>query len=127
MKFIAKLSIWLSCALLYVFQVSPLLFRLESAKRYFGANNASSSQPTDVIVIVGVIIMAIGILLESLADWQKSRAKKKNPNPISKNNSSKTSAQKDNTNPNKIVFPNFVYFILLFLFVLIFRIPLPHL
>lgn len=80
MKFIAKLSIWLSCALLYVFQVSPLLFRLESAKRDFLANDTVNSQQGDVIVIVGAIIMALGILLESLADWQKSRAKKKNPN-----------------------------------------------
>ena len=80
MKFIAKLSIWLSCALLYVFQVSPLLFRLESAKRDFLANDTVNSQQGDVIVIVGAIIMALGILLESLVDLQKSKAKKKNPN-----------------------------------------------
>jgi steroid 5-alpha reductase family enzyme len=67
MKMAAKVSIWVSCAFLYVLQVSPVLFRLE--------NKGGS----DVVCIVGAIIMALGILLESLSDMQKSKAKSKNP------------------------------------------------
>lgn len=67
MKFIAKFGIWISCALLYTLQVSPIFFRLEN-----GAG-------TDTVGMVGAVIMAFGILMESLSDWQKSRAKAKNP------------------------------------------------
>lgn len=75
MKMTAKISIWISCALLYVMQVSPLLFRLDAAKRA-GAGSFESVNP---VAIVGAAIMALGILLESAADMQKSAAKKKNP------------------------------------------------
>lgn len=75
MKMTAKISIWISCALLYVMQVSPLLFRLDAAKRV-GAGSFESVNP---VAIVGAAIMALGILLESAADMQKSAAKKKNP------------------------------------------------
>lgn len=67
MKMIAKVSIWISCALLYATQVSPVLFRLENAAG------------TDTFMIVGAIIMACGIILESMADLQKSKQKAKNP------------------------------------------------
>lgn len=73
MKFIAKFSIWVSCALLYVLQVSPLLFR-------FIHDNKEGEGNTDVIALIGGIIMLLGIILESLADFQKSKAKKANPN-----------------------------------------------
>lgn len=67
MKFVAKLSIWISCALLYVLQVSPVFFRLQNGEQM------------DTVGIVGAAIMAFGIMFESLADWQKSKAKAKNP------------------------------------------------
>ncbi len=67
MKMVAKVSIWVSCAFLYVLQVSPILFRLE--------NKGGS----DAVCIIGAIIMALGIMLESLSDMQKSKAKAKNP------------------------------------------------
>ncbi len=67
MKMVAKVSIWVSCALLYALQVSPVFFRMQG------------SGETDVVCIVGVVIMACGILLESAADWQKSRQKAQNP------------------------------------------------
>lgn len=73
MKFIAKFSIWVSCALLYVLQVSPLLFR-------FIHDNKEGEGKTDVIALIGGIIMLLGIILESFADFQKSKAKKANPN-----------------------------------------------
>ncbi len=62
-----KISIWVTCAFLYVFQVSPVFFRLDNLAG------------TDVCSIVGVCIMACGLVLESLADFQKSKAKAKNP------------------------------------------------
>lgn len=79
MKLIAKISIWVSCALLYALQVSPLLFRLMDAKRTLDENYEAVIGGTDVVAIVGTVIMALGIILESTADFQKSRAKKINP------------------------------------------------
>lgn len=67
MKMVAKVSIWVSCALLYACQVSPVLFRLENGGT------------TDTVCIVGAVIMALGIILESVADMQKSKAKAVNP------------------------------------------------
>ncbi len=76
MKMSAKISIWTSCALLYALQVSPLLFRLEAAKREGFGDFADAN----IVTVIGAVIMALGILLESTADMQKSKAKKKNPN-----------------------------------------------
>lgn len=64
----AKLAIWISCALLYVMQVSPVFFRLEA------------ETDGDGFLATGVVVMCLGVLLESAADIQKSRAKKQNPN-----------------------------------------------
>lgn len=77
MKMIAKVSIWVSCALLYSLQVSPLYFRLENLTKM---GDEIVVGGTDVVTVVGAVIMAMGILLESAADKQKSNAKKKNPN-----------------------------------------------
>lgn len=62
-----KIAIWVTAALLYIFQVCPLWFRLENFRF------------TDVFVIIGIVLIAAGILLESFADLQKNRAKKANP------------------------------------------------
>ena len=67
MPFFVKVCIWVMCALLYVLEVSPVFFRLQNG----GA--------VDGITIVGAVIMACGILLESMSDHQKSAAKKINP------------------------------------------------
>ena len=67
MPFFVKVCIWVSCALLYVLEVSPVLFRM---------NNGGH---VDVVTIIGAVIMACGILLESMSDYQKSAAKKINP------------------------------------------------
>jgi len=79
MKMVAKVSIWLSCSLLYALQVSPLFFRLMDVKREFDKNYEVVIGGTDAVTIVGAVIMALGIILESAADFQKSRAKKINP------------------------------------------------
>lgn len=64
MKSVLKILVWVSCALLYVCEVSPVLFRLE--------NQAG----TDGAAIVGTVIMALGIILESASDYTKNRFKK---------------------------------------------------
>ena len=65
---IPKLSIWISCALLYTLQTSPVLFRLQ--------NGDGGTSPA---VIAGAVIMFLGIAIESLADHQKTQAKKSKP------------------------------------------------
>ena len=64
---VAKVGIWVSASLLYVLQTSPILFRLEG------------DRGTDVLCIVGLVISAAGLVLETTADLQKNRAKKANP------------------------------------------------
>ena len=62
-----KVAIWVTCALLYLTQVLPILYRF--------ANKASDS----VASYIGIGIMAFGLILETAADIQKNQAKKKNP------------------------------------------------
>ena len=62
-----KIAIWVTCALLYVTQVSGVFYRL--------VNNAG----TNVWSYVGAAIMAVGLALETAADIQKNNAKKINP------------------------------------------------
>ena len=62
-----KLAIWVTCALLYVLEVLPVFYRL--------ANGAG----VNTWFYVGMVVMVLGIALESAADWQKNRAKKVNP------------------------------------------------
>ena len=62
-----KIAIWVTCALLYVTQVSGVFYRLD---------NAIAS---DVWTYIGSVIMLLGLVLESVADIQKNKAKKINP------------------------------------------------
>ena len=66
-SFAAKTGIWISAAVLYVLQTSPVLFRLADQKG------------TDVFCLIGLLLSAAGLTLETSADLQKNRAKKKNP------------------------------------------------
>lgn len=61
-----KVAIWVTCAILYVTQVTPVFYRL--------ANGSGSNACT----YIGAAIMAFGIIFESAADYQKNAAKKKN-------------------------------------------------
>jgi len=67
MSIFVKIAIWVTCALLYTLEASPVFFRL--------LNNKGS----DAVAYVGLIIMILGMILESASDLQKSAAKKKNP------------------------------------------------
>ncbi len=63
-------TIWIFTSILYTAQVSPMLFRY--------ANGAK-----DIIVpIVGFAVSVIGLILESVADMQKSAQKKENPKAV---------------------------------------------
>ena len=63
-------TIWICVSALYVAQVSPMLFRY---------TNASS----DVVVpVIGVIISVAGLILETIADNQKSAQKKVRPDMV---------------------------------------------
>ena len=64
---VAKVGIWVSASLLYVLQTSPILFRLADGKG------------TDVLCVVGLVVSAAGLVLETTADLQKNRAKKSDP------------------------------------------------
>lgn len=67
MKLVLKILVWISCALLYCCEVSPVFFRMQ--------HNA----PTDLATVIGTVIMALGILLETAADYTKNQYKKKHP------------------------------------------------
>ena len=63
-------TIWVTVSVLYVAQVSPMLFRYDNAS-------------TDIIVpVVGFAVSVFGLILESIADKQKSAQKKERPDMV---------------------------------------------
>jgi steroid 5-alpha reductase family enzyme len=68
MPVFVKATIWACVSVMYVLQVSPVFYR------------AANGDTVNIFAIIGTIIMAVAILIESLADKQKSAAKKLNPN-----------------------------------------------
>ncbi len=65
------LMIWISCALLYVGQISPVSFYL--------ANMADGAEVNELWMWIGAVVAASGVLIEAIADAQKSAAKRRNP------------------------------------------------
>ena len=63
-------TIWICVSVLYVAQVSPMLFR-------FANGSADTALP-----VIGVIISVLGLVLESIADQQKSAQKKVRPDMV---------------------------------------------
>ncbi len=70
--FFVMLMIWISCALLYVGQISPATLYL--------ANLADGAVVNEWWMWGGAITAALGVLIEMVADAQKSASKKINPN-----------------------------------------------
>ena len=70
--FFVMVMIWISCALLYVGQISPATFYL--------ANLANGATVNEWWMWGGAATAAVGVLIEMIADAQKSAAKKKNSN-----------------------------------------------
>lgn len=71
MPFFVLFTIWISVTVLYVAQVSPMLFRYD--------NGASDL----VLPLIGIVISILGLVLESVADNQKSAQKKVRPDMVS--------------------------------------------
>jgi steroid 5-alpha reductase family enzyme len=65
MAWYIKVLIWVSVSLLYVLMFSPSLFVLT-------ASSATSFWITDLVQIAGLVIMGGGLVLEAVADKQKS-------------------------------------------------------
>lgn len=68
MPMFAKINIWVCVVALYIAQTSPAYYRL--------SNNSTES----VMIWIGIAVMAVALLIETVADLQKNAAKKKNPN-----------------------------------------------
>lgn len=65
-----SISIWIFVAILYTMQVSPMFYRY-------------ANESKDVALpVIGMIISACGLVLESVADKQKSAQKKDNPKMV---------------------------------------------
>ena len=63
-------TIWVSVSVLYTAQVSPMLFRYSNAS-------------TDILwVVIGFAVSVFGLVLESIADNQKSAQKKERPEMV---------------------------------------------
>ncbi len=62
--------IWICVAILYTAQVSPMLFRYNN-----GAKDLA-------VPVIGIVISVLGLVLESVADNQKSAQKKENPGMV---------------------------------------------
>lgn len=67
MPFYVKVLLWISCAFLYVLMTCPIIYRSVNG---FGWDYAE---------VAGIIVTLTGIAFESIADYQKSMAKKVNP------------------------------------------------
>jgi len=63
-------TIWVSVAVLYTAQVSPMLFRYSNASTDF------------IVPVVGFAVSIFGLILESVADNQKSAQKKVRPDMV---------------------------------------------
>ncbi len=68
MPFFVLFSIWIVVGILYVQETSPIFYRL-----YNGKGDEL------LFPLIGASIMFIALLIETIADYQKSAAKKKNP------------------------------------------------
>ena len=67
MPIFVKATIWICVSIMYVMQVSPIYYR--------GVNGDNGN----ISIIISVIIMTIAIIIESIADKQKSAEKLINP------------------------------------------------
>ena len=70
MPFFVLFTIWVCVAILYTAQVSPMLFRV--------TNNTTGV----ILPVIGFAVSVFGLILESIADNQKSAQKKENPDMV---------------------------------------------
>lgn len=67
----AEIGIWVSVSFLYVCMFSPAIFAIQKAEH--------SSTFTYIAGSLGLLFMATGIVIEAIADGQKSQFKNRNP------------------------------------------------
>lgn len=72
MTFLVKVSIWVTVALLYVLMFMP-------AYAHHSTFLTNTDQKEPFLAIAGIIVMAAGFIVESLADFQKSEYKRHHP------------------------------------------------
>ncbi len=72
MPFFVKFIIWISVGVLYIMQTYPVIYRVGGS---YPSENTGLITP-----LVGAGIALVGLLIEMIADLEKSAAKKKNPN-----------------------------------------------
>ena len=70
MPFFVLFTIWVCVAILYTAQVSPMLFRV--------TNNTTGV----ILPVIGFAVSVFGLILESIADNQKSAQKKESPDMV---------------------------------------------
>ena len=70
MPIFVLITIWVSVAVLYVAQVSPMLFRYDNGADDF------------IVPVIGFAVSIFGLILESVADKQKSEQKKARPDMV---------------------------------------------
>lgn len=70
MPFFVLFFIWVCVAILYTAQVSPMLFRV--------TNNTTGV----ILPVIGFAVSVLGLVLEAVADNQKSAQKKENPDMV---------------------------------------------
>lgn len=70
MPFFVKMTIWISVGVLYIMQTYPVIFRVGSSSTASGLGL--------IAPLIGAVIALIGLSIETIADLQKSAAKKKN-------------------------------------------------
>lgn len=69
--FFVKLAIWICVAVLYIAQTSPMFFRV------YNGNGKDIALP-----LISVFISLTGLVIETIADRQKSAQKAQNPNMV---------------------------------------------
>jgi steroid 5-alpha reductase family enzyme len=79
MPFFVQVAIWLAVSTLYVMQVSPLYFRLANAAAAADGATGGMATAYPVWLWAGTAIIALGLGIQALADYQKEKAKRKAP------------------------------------------------
>ena len=69
-------TIWIFVSVLYTAQVSPVLYR------YYNVGTGAKPAHDFIVPVIGMAISVIGLLLETIADKQKSAQKKENPKMV---------------------------------------------
>jgi steroid 5-alpha reductase family enzyme len=80
-----KIPIWFTCSTCYSCMIMPCVYRLKASTTTTSLSSSSSSsgkmlQDWGIIGKMGIILQSIGLLLETIADAQKAKFKKKDGN-----------------------------------------------